>query len=896
MKLIAVFTLLCGVSALAQPTATLVPSTTSYAAGGGTVSFNVTITYTGTVSAIGLTLGRVPAGWSFGGLSGRNIPQIATSPGATGKFEFAYTSVPPSPVTFTFTAEYPAGLSGSQVFSEGVAIVRPDHPDLALPNITFTPGAGPPPPTPPAIVTAPQSVAVPEGLSAVFSVVATGTEPLTYQWRKDGAALAGATTSSLTVSAVTAAAAGAYSVVVSNPGGAVTSTLAQLTVTVISRPAPPMISAQPASQSVVAGANVTFTVTAGGAAPLTYQWRKDGVSLPGQTAATLALSNVGTAASGAYSVVVGNTAGTVTSIPATLTVTTREDTRTAPRIAAPPRDQEVAAGASVAFTVAATGSGPLQYQWRKDGAPLTGATQEELRIPAVVASDAGSYSVAVSNSVGSVISAAARLSVTVPAVPTRVTGAYLGTIDGGGSFALLAHSGGRADFLASARGVLLVQRDIDMAIMTGGAFRFTATAVATGSRSPAAPATAAAEPEYVVEAAVSSTGGLSGRISGLNASMTAAPAAATGTTASVMGFYQSGVVGKSSVGYTIVSADGEAFLATVGEGVVDVGRGRVEADGSIDVTTERNARVTGAVSAAFATISLNVRAETGGVVTFFGGNAAARTTVEKLVNISTRSQTSASGALITGFVINGEQAKPVLVRAIGPSLEGFGVSGALSAARLEVFRGDARVASGDDWGRALDAAAIAAAAERVGAFPLSAGSRDAALLLTLTPGAYTAIVTGQGGSAGVSLVEAYDATANPGGAQRIINVSTRALAGAGDATLIAGFVIRGVVPKRVLVRGVGPALGMFGVTGTLARPRVAIYSGETLLAENTGWSTSVDAALVAQASAAVGAFALAADSADAALIINLSPGTYTAQVSGLAGTTGDALIELYEVP
>jgi hypothetical protein len=208
-----------------------------------------------------------------------------------------------------------------------------------------------------------------------------------------------------------------------------------------------------------------------------------------------------------------------------------------------------------------------------------------------------------------------------------------------------------------------------------------------------------------------------------------------------------------------------------------------------------------------------------------------------------------------------------------------------------------QVAFGDDWGRGADAAAVAATATRVGAFALAGNSRDAALVLTLTPGAYTAVVSGQGGASGGSLVEVYDAsdaTVSPG--QRIINISTRAVAGSSDAALIAGFVINGVVPKRVLIRGVGPGLVPFGVTGVLARPRVAVYSSDTLIAENAGWSTSADATGIAQASAQVGAFALAPGSADAALIIYLAPGSYTAQVSGTGAASGVALVELYELP
>jgi hypothetical protein len=149
----------------------------------------------------------------------------------------------------------------------------------------------------------------------------------------------------------------------------------------------------------------------------------------------------------------------------------------------------------------------------------------------------------------------------------------------------------------------------------------------------------------------------------------------------------------------------------------------------------------------------------------------------------------------------------------------------------------------------------------------------------------------------VALVEVYDATA---GAiplsQRVVNISTRATAGTGDNTLIAGFYVSGSVPKRVLVRGIGPALTQFGVTGALARPQLSIAAGSSVVAQNAGLASSSDAAAIVSAASQVGAFALPANAADAAILINLAPGAYTAQVSGVGGATGVALIEVYEVP
>jgi hypothetical protein len=147
---------------------------------------------------------------------------------------------------------------------------------------------------------------------------------------------------------------------------------------------------------------------------------------------------------------------------------------------------------------------------------------------------------------------------------------------------------------------------------------------------------------------------------------------------------------------------------------------------------------------------------------------------------------------------------------------------------------------------------------------------------------------------GVGLVEAYDLSAvSPG--QRINNLSIRAVAGSDADTLIVGLVVEGTTSQRYLVRAVGPGLTAFGVEGALARPQLAVFSGSNEIARNVGWSTSANATVLAETAAAAGAFPLAAGSADSALLLTLAPGPYTAQVSGLAGTTGVALVEVYEV-
>jgi hypothetical protein len=203
------------------------------------------------------------------------------------------------------------------------------------------------------------------------------------------------------------------------------------------------------------------------------------------------------------------------------------------------------------------------------------------------------------------------------------------------------------------------------------------------------------------------------------------------------------------------------------------------------------------------------------------------------------------------------------------------------------------------WGNSTD---IAAAAARVGAFALTPNSKDAVLFVSLPPGPYTAVVSGNDGTAGVALVEVYDVSENSPPTQKVVNIASRGFAGSGDTTLTAGFVISGTVPKRVLIRGVGPTLGGFGVPGTLVDPQLKLFDQPgAIIATNDDWGTPVtaaaaDAAQIATTANAVGAFAFAPGSKDSALLLNLAPGPYTVQLSGAGTTTGAALVEVYEVP
>lgn len=278
----------------------------------------------------------------------------------------------------------------------------------------------------------------------------------------------------------------------------------------------------------------------------------------------------------------------------------------------------------------------------------------------------------------------------------------------------------------------------------------------------------------------------------------------------------------------------------------------------------------------------------------------------RLGNISTRGLAAAgANAMIAGTVVEGSTPKQFLVRGIGPGLSRFGVGNVISDPVLSVYDSTGRLVQQNvGWSSNLNANAIASAARAVGAFDLTPAAKDSALLLTLNPGAYTFQVTNAAGASGNALVEAYDLDTISSTTTRAINISTRGQVGTGDSILIAGLVVQGQSSRTLLIRGIGPALGAFGLTGTLADPVVKVFTAEgVLLASNDNWSETtlannraIDASEVQTASAAVGAFPLAAGSKDAALLITLIPGNYTIQVSGANNTTGVALVEAYDVP
>ncbi len=266
---------------------------------------------------------------------------------------------------------------------------------------------------------------------------------------------------------------------------------------------------------------------------------------------------------------------------------------------------------------------------------------------------------------------------------------------------------------------------------------------------------------------------------------------------------------------------------------------------------------------------------------------------QRLANLSTRAQVgTGANIMITGFVVQDTAPKRVLIRAVGARLAAapFSIAGALANPQLQLYNASGTLVLANDNWSTDDLATM----NSVGAFPLANGSGDAALVATLSPGAYTAQVSGVNNTSGIAILEIYDVT----GSARLMNLSTRAVVGTGASTFFSGLsVAPGGGARRVLVRAAGPALGAFGVSGTLADPAIAILDAvgrQIANGANDNWETAGGPALTA-AFTQSGAFPFAAGSRDAALLVDLMPGNYTIQVNGVGGATGNALVEVYDL-
>ena len=261
--------------------------------------------------------------------------------------------------------------------------------------------------------------------------------------------------------------------------------------------------------------------------------------------------------------------------------------------------------------------------------------------------------------------------------------------------------------------------------------------------------------------------------------------------------------------------------------------------------------------------------------------AGASEAASRVVNIATRGQVlNGNDALIGGFIIGGTAPKTVVVRARGPSLVALGVANALTNPSLRLMSGATILHENDDWQTHPNAAAL----EASGFAPSDV--LESAVMVSLAPGPYTAIVSGSGGGTGIGTVEVFEVD-HP--EVPLINIATRGQVLTGEKVLIGGFIIQGSSPQTVVVRATGPSLTSSGVANALANPLLQLFSGATQIASNDNWGTAANSAQL-QASGFAPLHSL-----ESAILTTLDPGAYTAIVSGAGGTTGVGIVEVFAI-
>tara|TARA_B110000037_G_scaffold217464_1_gene278521 strand:- start:80 stop:1507 length:1428 start_codon:yes stop_codon:yes gene_type:complete len=288
--------------------------------------------------------------------------------------------------------------------------------------------------------------------------------------------------------------------------------------------------------------------------------------------------------------------------------------------------------------------------------------------------------------------------------------------------------------------------------------------------------------------------------------------------------------------------------------------------------------------------------------------------ITELANISTRGRVGiGDDVLIGGFVIEGNENQNVLIQGVGPELidvlenDNLTAETTLSDPIIFLYGSDGLIVSNDNWETIVDPAADSNASAKsdamlvAGSFELGSGSNSAAILKSLSPGSYTVIVSGVGGTEGIALVEAYEVKpSTQANEAQLINISTRGRVGINDNALIGGFVVKGALPKTILVQGVGQELAAISdedsLTSekTLSDPALTLIDQNgNIIATNDNWE-SEDQSSKANAMISTGSFGLNTGSTSSAILKELAPGAYTVLLQGTNGE-GIALIEAYQV-
>ena len=582
---------------------------------------------------------------------------------------------------------------------------------------------------------------------------------------------------------------------------------------------------------------------------------------------------------------------------------------TVPTFGASPTVSPVVAGSTgpMTITVPVSGNPTPTLQWQvssdnanswtnvTDGVAYAGSKTASLSILRPTVGMVGlQYRVVASNSVASNLVSGA---VTLTATPHIYRGTYFGNITSGGFWALYVRDNNTATYLASLdvrHSVIVIK---SLVVGADGSFSAAGTEIkslttrtvsAQSLASAEAPVlkTAAAAGNFVLAGQIAGDGQVTGQLGGIAESFFGRVAQPWGPTQALEGYYTASALYAATGTLDVIVGPSLQSLAirtgaTFVEGLIGNAGTNGQARFSVPSASGWGSLALYIV-AATQTISGTLTPADSTPSTSYSGLADTVTPNSYLSNLSVRAAMAAGQTLIVGFVVNGG-AKPMLVRAAGPVLNRYGLTGVVDPS-LTVYTGaGALVSQNDNWD-----ASLATTFARLGAFAFDAASKDAALQQTIN-GPHTAQATATG--AGAILVEAYDA--GPNDTRKLVNLSARFQVGTGDNILIAGFVLSGNGTRQVLIRAVGPTLASYGVTGTLADPQFTVFdAGGTVIATNDNWSSSLTPTFDT-----VGAFHLIDASKDAAMVVTLQAGkSYTVQVSGVGGTIGEALIEIYAMP
>lgn len=267
----------------------------------------------------------------------------------------------------------------------------------------------------------------------------------------------------------------------------------------------------------------------------------------------------------------------------------------------------------------------------------------------------------------------------------------------------------------------------------------------------------------------------------------------------------------------------------------------------------------------------------------------------RLLNISTRARVgTGEQVLIAGFVLGGAGPKQVIIRGVGPTLSSFGLTGVLSNPTLELHRGNTTLATNDNWKTTSDGMSQQAQVEATGLAPTN--NFESAIVTTLNPGAYTAILKGQNNGTGIGLIEVYDLA--PTTNAKFFDISTRGLVSTGNNAMIGGFVVGAGngFGETVVVRAIGPSLTGAGIVGALRDPTLELHDRNgALITTNDNWKIN-DQSHQSQEAEVRASGLQPTNDLESAIVTSLAPGPYTAIVRGKNNTSGVALVETYNLP